>query len=115
MDVKIIDFSKKHAKAFANLNYEWIAHFFTVEIIDKNYLDNPQEMIVDKGGAILLAELNNEIIGTIALINMGNNELELAKMSVANNYRGKKIGHQLMRACIDKAKDTECKNGSNTI
>ena len=62
-------------------------------------------MIIEKGGAILLAAHNQEIIGTIALINMGNNKLELAKMSVHQKYRGKKIGHQLMVACIEKAKE----------
>ncbi|MBT8196111.1 MAG: GNAT family N-acetyltransferase [Bacteroidia bacterium] len=103
-NTQIIEFENKYAKDFADLNYEWIAHFFKIESIDQNYLDNPQEKIIDQGGAILLAKFENKIVGTIALINEGNNVYELAKMSVHKDMRGKRLGHRLMDACIAKAK-----------
>jgi len=103
--VNIISFSEKYASAFANLNYEWIGHFFAIENTDRKYLDNPQTEIIDKGGIILLAECNNNIIGTIALVKMEEGVYELAKMSVEKEFRGKKIGHLLMEACISTAKE----------
>lgn len=103
-NLQIIEFLEIHSKAFADLNYEWIDHFFEIEEIDRKYLDYPQEMIIDKGGAIILAEYQNNIVGTIALIKVEKKIYELAKMSVAPNLRGKKIGHLLMEACIEKAK-----------
>ena len=107
--VKIIDFEERYTKEFADLNYEWISHFFKVEPIDRKYLDNPQTMIVDNGGAIQLAKYGDEIVGTIALVSMGNDIYELAKMSVNPKLRGKKIGHKLMDACLKKAKEFEAK------
>lgn len=103
--ISIIPFSKNHAKAFADLNYEWIAHFFSIEPVDRKYLDNPQTEIIDSGGAILLAQHNDTIIGTIALVKMEEGIFELAKMSVQKDYRGRKIGHLIMEACISKAKE----------
>lgn len=107
--VTVIDFDDRYAKDFADLNYEWIDHFFKIEPIDRKYLDHPKEMIIDKGGAIHLAKYGTEIVGTIALVNMGSDVYELAKMSVSPNLRGKRIGHKLMDACLDKAKELKAK------
>lgn len=104
-EVEIIEYDDKHAKVFADLNYEWIAHFFKIEAIDRKYLDHPREMILDKGGFIHLAKYQDKIVGTICLVKMENNIYELAKMSVSPNLRGLKIGHKLMDACLEKAKD----------
>ncbi|MEM7162811.1 MAG: GNAT family N-acetyltransferase [Bacteroidota bacterium] len=103
-EVEVIEFEEKYAKDFADLNYEWIEKFFEIEDIDRKYLENPKEMIVDKGGAILLARYNNRIVGTVSLLDLGNGVFELAKMSVHPDLRGKKIGHLIMDACIEKAR-----------
>jgi len=108
-EVTIIDFEHKHAKAFAELNYEWIEKYFEIEAIDRKYLDNPQEMIIDKGGAILLAKMNEEIVGTVSLLNLGNGVYELAKMSVRPDLRGQKIGHKIMDATLVEAKNLKAK------
>ena len=103
-DIDIIEFKNKYANVFADLNYEWIGHFFNIEPIDRKYLDNPKEMILDKGGSVLLAKYGEDIVGTICLVKMEDDVYELAKMSVSPNLRGKKIGHKLMDACLEKAK-----------
>ena len=103
-ELEIIEFEDEYSKIFADLNYEWIGHFFKIEPIDRKYLDNPKEMILDKGGSVLLAKYGKDIVGTICLVKMDNDVYELAKMSVSPSLRGKKIGHKLMDACMDKAK-----------
>lgn len=108
-EVEIIEFEDRYAKAFADLNYEWIGHFFKIEPIDRKYLDNPREMILNKGGSILLAKYDDKVVGTICLVKMDHDIYELAKMSVSPTLRGKKIGHKLMDACMKKAKDLKAK------
>jgi hypothetical protein len=57
----------------------------------------PEKYFINGGGAVLLAQREDtgEIVGTVALQPFGNGVLELAKMTVAENARGLKIGELL--------------------
>ncbi len=99
--VKIIEFESLYAEDFARLNYEWIEEYFVVEQHDREMLDAPEEYIINGGGQIFFASINDKIVGTAALIAVGNNSFELAKMAVASGFRGLKIGDALMSACIE--------------
>ncbi len=72
-------------------------------------LEQPKEYIIDKGGEIFLAIINNIIVGTVALIKIKDDEFELAKMAVTEKYKGNKIGHQLMEAVINYTQETKIK------
>ncbi len=49
---------------------------------------------------------DDEIVGTVALMPMTiKGSFELTKMAVLPNYRGHKIGQQLMQYCIDFANE----------
>jgi len=104
--LQIVDYTPEYQHAFRQLNEEWISHWFTMEAADYKALDNPQGYILDKGGAILVALLNNQPVGVCALIKMhdGMYDFELAKMAVAPAARGKNIGYLLGKAIIEKAK-----------
>jgi len=102
--VEIIDFESQYATQFYDLNVEWLEKFFYVESYDKKVLSNPKEFIIDKGGYIFFAKYNNEIVGTVALINQ-KNFFELSKMAVSPKYQGLKIGKQLMDYCITFSKE----------
>jgi len=67
-EVKIIPFSSQYSTDFKLLNVEWLEKYFVVEPHDAELLEKSQENIIDKGGFIFLAKLNNKIIGTVALI-----------------------------------------------
>ena len=54
--------------AFASLNLAWIEEYFGTEPEDRRQLDDPQRAILDKGGAIFVAELNGKVVGTGAMI-----------------------------------------------
>ncbi|WP_317129375.1 bifunctional helix-turn-helix transcriptional regulator/GNAT family N-acetyltransferase [Flavivirga rizhaonensis] len=103
--LEIISFDKQYAKDFYELNVEWLKTFFYVEPYDEEVLSKPEQYIINKGGHIFFAKINNQIVGTVALMPIGNDGLfELTKMAVSPEHRGYKIGQQLMQHCIDFAK-----------
>ena len=106
MPIKIISYNNLFAKDFYNLNIEWLKTFFYVEPFDEKVLSKPELYIIDKGGHIFFAQLDNLIIGTVALMPTKEDAIyELTKMAVSPNHRGLKIGQVLMQHCIDFAKE----------
>lgn len=101
---EILDFAPEFAQDFKALNEEWITRYFVMEDADIKSLGDPKGYILDKGGYILMARYNNEIVGTCALINEGNNIYELAKMAVSPKVQGLGIGKLLGEAAVLKAK-----------
>jgi len=103
--IKIISFKDEYASDFYNLNIEWLKAFFVVEPYDEEVLSKPKPYIIDKGGHIFFARLNDTIVGTVALMPTEDKGVfELSKMAVSPKHRGLKIGQQLMEYCIDFAK-----------
>lgn len=91
--------------AFRDINLEWIETFFAVEAKDREVLGDPQTSILDPGGAILLAVDGDKPVGVVALMVMGEDTVELAKMGVRPEARGKGAGRMLVAAAIAKARD----------
>jgi GNAT superfamily N-acetyltransferase len=88
--------------AFKALNVEWIAHFFALEPKDIEALDNPQRILAN--GAIAMAEIDGEVVGTCALIKRPEPGVwEIAKMGVTTRHRGAGIGSAIMAHLIDVA------------
>lgn len=107
--VRIIDYEPRHQEAWENLNLAWISKDFEVEDIDRETLGKPEHYFIKDGGAVLLAEKDGEIIGTVALQPFGNANFELAKMTVAEKARGLKIGEKLCAAALDRARQLGAK------
>lgn len=103
-DVRVVTFEPRFAKAFADLNYKWIAKFYKIEKHDHEQLDAPQESIIEPGGQIFFVLMGEEVAGTLAMIRMEGNSFELAKMAVAARFQGRKLGGLLMHTCIEFAK-----------
>jgi len=106
LKIEIVDYSERYQHIFKSLNVEWIEQFFTMEESDYKALDHPNDYILNKGGAILVALLSDEPVGVCALIKMNDGEydFELAKMAVSPKAQGKNIGYLLGSAIIQKAK-----------
>jgi ribosomal protein S18 acetylase RimI-like enzyme len=100
-------FDTSYAKDFATLNYEWLDKHFIIEPHDIEMLDNVETYIIDRGGYILFAEIDDKIIGTVALIKISDCYFELAKMAVTEKYQNQKIGKQLLEAAIKFSKEKE--------
>ena len=100
------DYTPEDAAAFRDLNLAWVEKYFTVEPEDRAQLEDPQTHILDKGGAILIAELEGEAVGTVGLVpGHGPGVLELIKMSARSDIQGRGIGRALMEAAIAKSRD----------
>ena len=107
--IEIIDFSEEKKEAIKVLNYEWLEKYFKVEKNDIISLSNPKEEIIDKGGFIFYAKLNNEIIGTASLLKKSATVFELGKMAVSQKAQGHKIGTLLLELCLTFAKQKQIK------
>ena len=102
MKIEIIDFEEKYAADFKSLNLEWLDKYNLTESHDLMVLNNPKATILDRGGYIYLAVFEQKIIGSAALMNEGDDEYELAKMSVDPAFRGKGISKLLIEKCFEK-------------
>ena len=105
MPIEICSFKKEYSKHFYDLNIEWLKTYFYVEPYDEEVLSNPEKHIINKGGYIFFAKLNDDLVGTVALMEMDiENTFELTKMAVSPEHRGHKIGQKLMLHCINFSK-----------
>jgi DNA-binding MarR family transcriptional regulator/N-acetylglutamate synthase-like GNAT family acetyltransferase len=104
----IRDFDDGLAEAFYRINAEWIEEMFSLEDNDVALLSNPRELIIEKGGVILFAEMPDlGVVGTCALMNMGDGRFELTKMAVLKSARGRKVGEYLLAKALERAKAME--------
>jgi len=95
--------NKEHYPDFKTINLQWLEKFFVVEPKDVEILSAPQD-IIDDGGAVFSATINDDPLGVCALINLGDNTLELSKMGVYEKAQGKQIGKKLLDAAIEHAR-----------
>jgi N-acetylglutamate synthase-like GNAT family acetyltransferase len=102
--IEIIAFSDNLKDDFKKLNIEWLEKYFFVLPSDEYILANPVESIIDKGGYIYFAKIDNEIVGTFAMIKLDEYTYEIAKMAVTEKYQNLGIGKKLMEYVIKKAK-----------
>ncbi|GGG42163.1 bifunctional helix-turn-helix transcriptional regulator/GNAT family N-acetyltransferase [Hymenobacter glacieicola] len=103
-EVHIIDYAPQYQPDFKRLNAEWIERYFRLEAADLKALDHPDEYIIQRGGHILLASYQGQMVGTCALIPMVDATYELAKMAVSPAAQGLGIGWRLGEAAIAKAR-----------
>ena len=108
-NVKIVKYSPEYKSDFKNLNLEWLNFYFEVEAIDKKILNNPESEILDNGGMIFFALIDNEVVGTCALIKT-DSAFELSKMAVTESARSRQAGFVLCEAAINFAKEKKAKS-----
>lgn len=109
--LSVVPYSDTHKEAFKTLNEAWITKYFKMEKMDYASLDHPREYILDKGGYIAVAVLENQAVGVCALIPSQKEgyDFELAKMGVSEHAQGKGIGKLLAQHIIEKAKELGAK------
>lgn len=103
-DVKIVSYKPEHQPAFESLNRAWIEKYFWIEPIDLEVLQHPDQKILEAGGEILLAVVENQAVGVVALKRVDKTIFEFTKMAVDERHQGRKIGEQLAVGAIAKAR-----------
>jgi branched-chain amino acid aminotransferase len=109
--ISIQDYEPADQPYFERLYREWFTAHFGVppEPIDERVLRQPEKMILEKNGAILMLVCDGGPAGFIALKKTDSYSYELTKMAVQEEFRGKGWGEALCRAAIDKARDLGAK------
>lgn len=104
-EIRICEYAPALKKHFKSLNHEWLEDYFEVETADKKILSDPKGKIVKNGGAIFFACVNENVVGTAALIRHRDGALELTKMAVTKKFQGRGIGAKLLQRIIDRANE----------
>jgi GNAT superfamily N-acetyltransferase len=102
--ITMLDYNSFYQPWFEKLNRHWIEKYFWMEPIDVAVLQDPESHIIQKGGAILMASVDEEIAGTVALKYVERGVYEFTKMAVDERFRGQKVGLALAEAAIEKAR-----------
>ncbi|WP_343670402.1 GNAT family N-acetyltransferase [Chitinophaga sp.] len=103
---------------FERLNRHWIEKYFTIEPADIAALQHADENILGKGGTIIFAAAEDEIIGTVALKPIDAESAEMTKLAVDEKFQGYKIGWRLVKEIMRLAEEQGYKKVvlySNTI
>ncbi len=105
ISVEIRNWEPAFKEAFFRLNKAWIEVDYPLEPLDIAVLSNPEDHILNKGGAIVAALIGTEVVGVVALRPFGENSMELTKMAVDQRWRGRGIGEKLMYAILRVAQE----------
>ena len=103
--LEIVPYQDKYKSDFERLNREWIEEFFKMEDEDFHTLQHPESYVIAKSGEIFFALLDQEVIGTAAMIPTSDKVFELAKMAVRKDVQGRGVGKLLLERCISFAKE----------
>lgn len=102
--VQLRAFQPADATAFRDLNQAWIERFFRMEPHDYEVLGDPMVHIMQPGGHIFMVWAEGRAIGCCALIFVRPGVFEVAKMAVAEEYRGHGVGRKLLAYVIEQAR-----------
>lgn len=102
--IEIRAYRKGDGEAFWRLNEDWIEKNFGLEDKDRSTLGDPETHILWPGGHIFMAMARDEAVGCCALLFMRPGAFEVAKMTVAERYRGQGLGRRLLVYTIAQAK-----------
>ena len=61
-DISIDTYKEVYANSFKTLNLQWIQEYFVIEEEDIKILSNPKSYVIDKGGEIFFALLEDSIL-----------------------------------------------------
>ncbi|HUR65410.1 MAG TPA: GNAT family N-acetyltransferase [Chitinophagaceae bacterium] len=107
--ISIIDYTAAHQPYFEKFNRQWIEEWFVMEPVDEWVLTNPDKAILEPGGAILMAEYDGVIAGTVGLRKVDADTYEFTKMAVDPLFRRKGIAEAISYASFNKAKELGAK------
>lgn len=106
-NIQIVPYNNTYSEAIRDLNYEWLLKYFKLEPGDIKSLNNPQREIIDKGGIIFMALLDDEPVGTFCFLKKSDTVFELGKMAVTERVQGLGIGKLMLDYAISHARNKQ--------
>ncbi len=103
MSIRIVDYSSGYQPYFEKFNRAWIEELFEMEPVDEWVLTNPEQAILQTGGAILMAEYDGVAAGTVGLRKVNDETWEFTKMAVDKGFQRRGIAEALSYASFKKA------------
>lgn len=102
--MELVAYTPALAADFERLNREWIERFFAIEPLDEHILQNPEPVILAKGGEIWFAVKDGRTLGCYALLSHGAGRYEFTKFAVTPEAQGTGAGRALLLHSIERAK-----------
>jgi ribosomal protein S18 acetylase RimI-like enzyme len=104
--IVIVDYKAAYLDDFRRLSLEWIDKYLYLEPEDEKQLADPVGVIINPGGKIFFAKVDDAIAGTVSIVKYVDEPgvFELAKMAVSESFQGLKIGNLLMETAIEAAR-----------
>ena len=103
MAFEIVEWRDTFADDFRTLTLEWLEKYVEVEEHDIETIENPRKIILDPGGMVWFALDGSRVVGTVSIIKENEN-WELAKLAVTEEYKGRGIGTLLMNTALSHAR-----------
>lgn len=103
-NVEVVAYDVKYREHWRIINQQWIETLFEMEEEDIINLNDPEKYVLDKGGEIYFALLDDEPVGAIALKKYSPERYELSKMGVLQEARGHGIGNLLVEKVLERYK-----------
>lgn len=103
MKIEVIPYTPTYKNHFISLNKAWLNTYFKVEKHDNDVFENIEEVVLQPGGEIFFCLVDGIVAGTVAMQYVDATTFELAKLAVADNFKGQKLSNYLMEACISFA------------
>lgn len=104
-NVTIIPYHSGLRPYFESINKKWIEASFELESVDVKVLTDPEQYIIMPGGVVLFAQMEGEVVGTVALRKETEGIYEMTKMGVLPKAQGKRVGWSLALAILQEAKN----------
>ena len=110
MKPEIREYQASDRESFIRLSVEWIEEHFSIESEDRAQLESLVEHS-DQGTQLFVAELDGVVIGCGALVQPhydpadGRKWLEIVKMTIDRDHRGRGIGSRILKTLITSARE----------
>jgi ribosomal protein S18 acetylase RimI-like enzyme len=98
--VHIVPYENRYARYFKELNLVWLEEYFSVEEIDREVMEHPEEQVLAPGGMVFFALHDTEPVGTTAVLKHGHGVYELSKLAVREDMKRSGIGRMLIAEAL---------------
>jgi N-acetylglutamate synthase-like GNAT family acetyltransferase/predicted transcriptional regulator len=107
--LSILDYRPSLKKYFNELAGPWLLKVLKgkLEPEDEFTLNNPDKAYIETGGFLFFAQLNDEIVGCVALKRLNEDTFEFAKLFIDPEVRQLGIATKLIERCVTRCKEND--------